>query len=65
VVLAYRHANASLVAPYGYVQLLWVGALGYLAFGALPDAYTVCGAAIIAVSGLYTAHRERVRSRRA
>jgi hypothetical protein len=27
--------------------------------------YTVCGAAIIAVSGLYTVHRERVRSRQA
>lgn len=61
VVLAYRHGNASVIAPFSYVQLLWAGALGYLVFGALPDGWTVVGACIIAASGLYTAYRERVR----
>jgi len=61
VVLAYRHGNASVIAPFSYVQLLWAGALGYLIFGALPDGWTVLGACIIAASGLYTAYRERVR----
>lgn len=64
VVLAYRQASASLVAPYGYAQLIWVGALGYLVFGSLPDAYTIGGAAIIAASGLYTALGERARAGR-
>jgi drug/metabolite transporter (DMT)-like permease len=62
VVLAYRHASASMVAPYSYVQLIWAGSLGYAVFGSLPDAYTVTGAGIIAASGLYTAYRERVRA---
>ncbi|WP_445502075.1 DMT family transporter [Microvirga sp. G4-2] len=61
VVLAYRHGNASVIAPFSYVQLIWAGALGYLVFGALPDGWTIMGACIIAASGLYTAYRERVR----
>ncbi|PVE25103.1 EamA family transporter [Microvirga sp. KLBC 81] len=61
VVLAYRHGNASVIAPFSYVQLIWAGALGYLVFGALPDGSTIVGACIIAASGLYTAYRERVR----
>ena len=62
VILAYRHASASIVAPYSYVQLIWAGALGYLVFGSLPDRWTIAGAAIIAASGLYTVYRERVRA---
>lgn len=61
VVLAYRHGNASVIAPFSYVQLLWAGVLGYLVFGAVPDGWTIVGAGIIAASGLYTAYRERVR----
>jgi drug/metabolite transporter (DMT)-like permease len=64
VILAHRVAPASLLAPFFYSQLLWVTALGFLVFGNLPDAWTVAGAAIIIASGLYTAHRERVRVRR-
>jgi drug/metabolite transporter (DMT)-like permease len=68
VILAHRIAPASLLAPFFYGQLLWVSVLGFLVFGNLPDIWTIVGAAIIAASGLYTAHRERVRrqeSRRA
>ncbi len=63
VVLAYRHAPASVLAPFSYAQLVWAGFAGWLVFGNLPDHWTLVGAAIIAASGLYTAHRERVRSR--
>ncbi|SCY53573.1 DMT family transporter [Microvirga guangxiensis] len=63
VVLAYRHGNASVIAPFSYVQLIWAGILGYLVFGSLPDGWTVVGACIIAASGLYTAYRERLRMR--
>jgi len=61
VVLAFRYANASVLAPFSYTQLLWVSILGFLIFGELPDGWTVTGAAFIVASGLYTAHRERVR----
>ena len=61
VILAHRIAPASLLAPFFYGQLLWVTVLGFLVFRNLPDTFTVAGAAIIVGSGLYTAHRERVR----
>ena len=63
VVLAYRIAPASTLAPFAYMQLLTSGLLGVVMFGALPDRWTLIGAAVITASGLYTAHRERVRSR--
>jgi drug/metabolite transporter (DMT)-like permease len=61
VVLAFRYADASVLAPFSYTQLLWVSILGFLVFGELPDIWTVAGAIFIVASGLYTAHRERVR----
>ena len=63
VVLAFRYADASVLAPFSYSQLLWVSILGFFVFGEIPDVWTVAGAAIIVASGLYTAHRERVRRR--
>jgi drug/metabolite transporter (DMT)-like permease len=63
VVLAYRAAPASTLAPFSYAQLITSGLLGVIVFGAMPDAWTLLGAAVIAASGLYTAHRERVRAR--
>ena len=63
VILAYRHASASTIAPFSYIQLIWAGALGYCAFGSVPDLWTMVGIGIIAASGLYTAYRERVRAR--
>ncbi|PWS35265.1 EamA family transporter [Falsiroseomonas bella] len=65
VVLAYRAAPASVLAPFSYVQLVFSGLLGLLVFGTVPDRWTLMGAAVIAASGLYMAHRERVRSRAA
>jgi drug/metabolite transporter (DMT)-like permease len=61
VVLAFRYADASVLAPFSYTQLLWVSILGFVVFGELPDIWTVTGAAFIVASGLYTAHRERIR----
>jgi drug/metabolite transporter (DMT)-like permease len=61
VVLAFRYADASVLAPFSYTQLLWVSLLGFLTFGEVPDIWTVTGAAFIVASGLYTAHRERIR----
>ena len=61
VVLAFRYADASVLAPFQYIQLLWVSIFGFLLFGEVPDIWTITGAAFIIGSGLYTAHRERVR----
>ncbi len=61
---AYTLAPASSVAPFLYVQILSMVALGYLVFGDVPDIYTMVGASIIAGSGIYLIHRERVHAKR-
>jgi drug/metabolite transporter (DMT)-like permease len=60
VVLGYRRAPASMLAPFSYLQLIWSTGLGYLVFNGRPGLATIVGATIIAASGLYTAHRERL-----
>ena len=64
-VFAYRHAPASLLSPFTYTQLMWAAGMGFLAFGTVPGPSMLCGAAIIAASGIYTAWREAVRAREA
>ena len=49
---AHREATASLLAPVGYMQLLWVGLLSWLVFGHLPDALTLSGMALVAMAGI-------------
>jgi len=63
LILAYRQGEASVLAPFTYVQLIWSTALGFLVFGAVPDHWTFVGTGVIIASGLYTAHRERMRAR--
>jgi drug/metabolite transporter (DMT)-like permease len=65
LILAYRRATASVLAPFSYFQLLSSAGLGFLVFGSVPDAAAYLGAAVIIASGLYIVHRERVRAREA
>ncbi|WP_235679077.1 DMT family transporter [Aquibium microcysteis] len=59
LIKAYRIATTTALAPYAYLQLVWMVSLGYLIFGDLPDHWTIGGALIIVSSGLYIVHRER------
>ena len=59
VILSLRFAPVSTLAPYSYMQLLWMSIAGFLAFSTLPDGWTLVGAGIIVSAGLYTAQRER------
>ncbi len=61
MILAYARASASTLAPLSYVQLVWSAGLGLVWFGNFPDAWTLTGGGIIAASGLYVIHRERLR----
>jgi drug/metabolite transporter (DMT)-like permease len=56
---SYRHASASLVAPFDYSSMIWALVLGYAMFGETPTAEIVLGSAIIAASGLFVIWRER------
>jgi len=48
--------QAATVAPLHYTILIWGTMYGYLIFGELPDYWTMLGAGIIVVAGLYTLH---------
>jgi drug/metabolite transporter (DMT)-like permease len=58
---SYRHAPASLVAPFDYSAMLWAFILGYAMFGEVPTIYVYVGAAIVAGAGLFVIWRERQR----
>ena len=51
-------ADASLLTPISFLQVLVVGIFGYFLFGENVDRWTVAGAAIIFGSSVYIAHRE-------
>ncbi len=61
---ALEFAPAAVVAPFAYVNLIWVTIAGFVFFADLPDRLTVLGALIIVGSGLYIVFREH-RLRRA
>ncbi|MEP7029326.1 MAG: DMT family transporter [Pseudolabrys sp.] len=55
---SYRHATASVVAPFDYSAMLWALLLGYWVFGELPSGLVYVGAAIVAGAGLFVIWRE-------
>jgi len=59
LILAHRHAPASMLAPYIYLGLIWMSVAGYLVFGNVPTLWTLSGAAVVIVAGLYLFARER------
>ena len=59
LIQAYRFASAPVLAPFIYVNLVWMTSLGYLVFGDIPDLATVAGGAVVIGSGLYLLYRER------
>lgn len=56
---AFRHGQASAVAPFEYSALAWGLGLDWLIWHTLPSAHTWVGAAIIVGSGLYLVRREK------
>jgi drug/metabolite transporter (DMT)-like permease len=64
-ILAHRHAPASVVAPFLYISLITHSIAGFLVFGHVPDEWTLAGAGIVILSGLYLLHRERATTRAA
>jgi drug/metabolite transporter (DMT)-like permease len=64
LIRAFEYAPASVLAPFVYAQLVMVLLLGYLVFGAFPDAASLAGMAIIVASGVWIAtHQTRVAPR--
>jgi len=59
---AFRHGQASAVAPFEYTALAWGLGVDWLLWATLPDGYTLLGGAIVVASGLYVVRHERVQA---
>jgi drug/metabolite transporter (DMT)-like permease len=62
-ILAFRHAPASSITPFTYMQLVWATLAGWVVYRQFPDAPAVAGMIIIAGSGLTVALLDRRRAR--
>jgi drug/metabolite transporter (DMT)-like permease len=57
-ILAFRAGEASAVAPFDYLRLLFAAAIGVALFSEYPDLWTIGGAVIVIASTIYIAQRE-------
>jgi drug/metabolite transporter (DMT)-like permease len=62
-ILAFRHAPASAITPFTYMQLVWATLAGWVVYRHFPDAAAIAGMAIIGGSGLLIALLDRRRAR--
>jgi drug/metabolite transporter (DMT)-like permease len=56
---AYRHAEASTVAPFEYTSMILAIIVGFFAFGDVPTVYTIVGGLIVVGAGIFIIMRER------
>lgn len=56
---SYREADASVVAPFEYVSILFALAIGYTFFDEVPSLTMLAGAALVVVAGVLIIWRER------
>jgi drug/metabolite transporter (DMT)-like permease len=59
---AYDYAEASLLSPFNYTEMIMAVAAGWWFFGDFPDNYTFLGVSILIACAIYISWRERVRS---
>ncbi len=58
LIYSLRYANASILAPFGYFEIVTNIILGYYIFNQFPDIWTFLGLFIIISSGIYIFRRE-------
>ena len=63
--MALKYSTAATLAPFTYGQIVFAGVVGYLAFGDMPDAWSMLGVLIISSSGLAVAYLQHHAQSRA
>jgi drug/metabolite transporter (DMT)-like permease len=63
VTTAHRYAPASVLAPFGYLQIIFMTGSSWLVFNQPPDMWIFIGAPIVMASGFYIWLRERQLSK--
>jgi drug/metabolite transporter (DMT)-like permease len=57
---AMEYAEASLLAPFGYTEMIMAVIAGWYFFGDFPDGWTFVGVGILIACAIYISYRERV-----
>ena len=52
-IIALTRARASVIQPFHYTLIFWAIILGFIFYGDIPDAFTLIGALVITVSGIF------------
>lgn len=58
ITLAFRNAQASVLAPFEYTTLIWATLIGWIVWREWPGNHVWIGAAILVATGLYITYRE-------
>jgi drug/metabolite transporter (DMT)-like permease len=61
IIRSYDHAEASLLAPLAYTEMVMATIAGWYVFGDFPDLWTFAGVSILIACAIYISWRERVR----
>ncbi|MBG1231168.1 DMT family transporter [Aestuariivirga litoralis] len=62
VIRAFEYCEASLLAPFGYAEMINAVLAGWYFFGNFPDVFTFVGVAILIACALWISNHERKRS---
>jgi drug/metabolite transporter (DMT)-like permease len=60
IIMAMRQGEISFVSPFRYTSLLWAIILSIIIFHEPPDFWTIVGALIVVISGIYMIYRESI-----
>jgi len=63
IIVSYKYADASKLAPLGYSEIITNIMLGYYIFSDFPDMFTFIGLFIIMMSGIYVARSKQIFNR--
>ncbi|MBS1166967.1 MAG: ribN 4 [Proteobacteria bacterium] len=56
---SYRLAEASVIAPLDYINMVWIVVISYLIFGDVPTVVVLAGSLVVIASGVFVVWRER------
>ncbi|MEM7075276.1 MAG: DMT family transporter [Pseudomonadota bacterium] len=56
---SYRHADASVIAPFDYASMLFAIVIGYVIFDEVPTRHMLFGAVLVVLAGIIIILRER------
>jgi drug/metabolite transporter (DMT)-like permease len=55
---SFRYADASVIAPFDYISMVWAIVMGWILFGELPKTIVVLGSCVVMLAGIFVIWRE-------